>query len=85
MFGAFDMPNMQIVDRWATGDDFTSNGERIYMTATSDSGNPITYEEGPGEGMMSGTLACVDCHGADGRGGERQMMMETSRLPISAG
>lgn len=78
MTGAFNMPMM---NRAASGDDFSSNGERIYMTATNDSGEVITYEEGPGGEMMEGVLACVDCHGSDGRGGERQLMMESFHAP----
>lgn len=79
LVGGFTMPNMPMMDR--RGGDFSSNGERIYMTATSNSGQPITYDGGPGEGMGSGMLACADCHGRDGRGGERQMMMETFHAP----
>lgn len=82
MTGDFTMPDMPMMNRGAVGgDEFSSNGERIYMTATNDSGEVITYEEGPADGMMEGMLACVDCHGADGRGGERQMMMESFHAP----
>jgi mono/diheme cytochrome c family protein len=79
--GVFTMPTMPMMNRMVAGDDFASNGERIYASATSNSGDPITHDGGPGNGMMSGVLACVDCHGADGRGGERRMMMETFRAP----
>lgn len=81
MTGVLTMPNMPMMNRAASGDDFSSNGERIYMTATNDSGEVIDYEEGPGDRMMAGVLACVDCHGPDGRGGERQMMMESFHAP----
>ena len=62
---------------WGTGA-FRSNGERIYFTATSERGTEITYTGGPGSSgwmMMGGRLACVSCHGPDGRGGEHSMGM----------
>jgi hypothetical protein len=62
---------------WGTGA-FRSNGERIYFTATSDRGTAITYKGGPSESgwmMMRGQLACVSCHGPDGRGGKHSMGM----------
>jgi len=62
---------------WGTGA-FHSNGERIYFTATSERGKPITYTGGPGTGgwmMMGGRVACVSCHGPDGRGGKHSMGM----------
>jgi cytochrome c oxidase subunit 2 len=62
---------------WGTGA-FRSNGERIYFTATSESGTAITYTGGPtsrGWMMMEGQLACVSCHGPDGQGGEHSMGM----------
>jgi len=47
---------------------YQSNGERIYFTATSNSGTPISYRGGPAMmGMMQ--LACVNCHRSDGHGG----------------
>jgi cytochrome c oxidase subunit 2 len=51
---------------------FESNGQRIYWTATSSSGQPI---ESDGSGMMSSRIACVVCHGPDGKGGSRRIMM----------
>ncbi|MHB8772772.1 MAG: c-type cytochrome [Syntrophales bacterium] len=62
---------------WAEGA-FRSNGERIYFTATSERGTPITYAGGPAYGgwmMMGGRLACVSCHGPDGKGGRHAMGM----------
>jgi len=62
---------------WGTGA-FRSNGERIYFTATSERGGEITYTGGPTYGgwmMMGGRLACVSCHGPDGRGGKHRMGM----------
>ena len=65
---------------WGTGS-FRSNGERIYFTVTSDRGTEITFTGGPessGWMMMGGRLACVSCHGPNGRGGKHSMgMMQT--------
>jgi hypothetical protein len=55
-----------------------SNGEQIYFTAVSEPTGRIDYRGGPpGGGMMMGSwgLACVSCHGADGRGGVHAMHM----------
>jgi len=57
---------------------YNSNGERIYFTATSSSGKPI-YSQG--FMMMQGRIACVNCHGADGRGGNVNMMMTSFETP----
>jgi hypothetical protein len=62
---------------WGIGA-FRSNGERIYFTATSDRGTIISYTRGPASSgwmMMGGRLACVSCHGPDGRGGVHSMGM----------
>jgi cytochrome c oxidase subunit 2 len=62
---------------WGTGV-FRSNGERIYFTSTSERGKAITYSGGPASRnwmMMGGRLACVSCHGLDGRGGKHNMGM----------
>ena len=76
-----------------TKTDFSSNGERIYYTATSKSGDQITFNmagSGMGGGMnmsggMMGTgapmMRCVTCHGEDGRGGTVQMMMGSIEVP----
>jgi hypothetical protein len=65
---------------WGQGA-FSSNGEQIYFTATSDRGTDITYTAGPssqGWMMMNGRLTCASCHGPDGRGGTHSMgMMQT--------
>ncbi len=52
---------------------FSSNGERIYYTATSDSGEPIAFTMGIME-MSAPMMSCVNCHGEDGKGGIVQMM-----------
>jgi hypothetical protein len=57
---------------------FSSNGERIYFTSTSERGTAITYTDGPASngGMMgNGQLACASCHGPNGRGGTHNMGM----------
>jgi len=60
---------------------YGSNGAQMYFTATSQGGTPITYEM-TGMGMMGQRrLACVSCHGAEGRGGQVRMMMYTFRAP----
>jgi cytochrome c oxidase subunit 2 len=62
---------------WGVGA-FRSNGERIYFTATSERGTAITYTGGPASGgwmMMRGRLACVSCHGPNGKGGKHSMGM----------
>jgi cytochrome c oxidase subunit II len=60
---------------------YESNGERIYFTGTSDSGGVIRSDR-PGMGrMMAGGMACVDCHGEDGRGSTFSMMMGTYEAP----
>jgi cytochrome c oxidase subunit II len=62
---------------------FSSNGQRIYFTATDQSGRPLSYTGGPGFGgmMMGAYLACADCHGADGRGGVHYIHMQTIDAP----
>ncbi|PIV26079.1 MAG: cytochrome C oxidase subunit II [Anaerolineae bacterium CG03_land_8_20_14_0_80_58_20] len=61
---------------------YASNGERIYFTATNDDGEYISYTGGSSYGgMMGGRLACVSCHGADGRGGLHWMHMQQMDAP----
>lgn len=60
---------------------FDSNGERIYFTASSDSGQPIIPEIAGMHRMGPGMMACASCHGADGRGGPVRMMMGTFEAP----
>ena len=48
--------------------EFRGNGERIYYTATSSSGDPIGFVGGPHWLHMHGG-SCVSCHGPGGRGG----------------
>jgi cytochrome c2 len=67
---------------WGNGS-FSSNGQRIYFTATSERGTEITYTGGPVMGMMmmGGRLACVSCHGVDATGGKHMMHMEIMDAP----
>jgi mono/diheme cytochrome c family protein len=62
---------------------FGSNGERIYFTATSESGTEIDYTGGPSRGgmMMGGRLSCASCHGTDARGGVHMMPMQVMDAP----
>ncbi len=60
--------------------DFQSNGERIFFTATSDSGKPIISSIGT-MAMSGGMMSCAACHGADGKGGQGRMMMWTFNAP----
>lgn len=58
---------------------FKSNGERIYFTATSNSGK--TMISSIGTMNMGRTISCASCHGADGKGGRGRMMMWTFDAP----
>jgi len=60
--------------------DFKSNGERIYFTATSDSGNPIIATTGHMT-MHGRMLSCAACHGTDGKGRAGRMMMWSFEAP----
>ncbi|MGI2336646.1 MAG: c-type cytochrome [Dehalogenimonas sp.] len=54
------------------------NGRSIYFYATSSSGEFITYTGGPGTMMR---LACVNCHGEQGHGGQIFFMMQSLDVP----
>ena len=60
--------------------DFKSNGERIYFTATSNSGEQIIASTGHMT-MHSGMMSCATCHGSDGKGGAGRMMMWSFEAP----
>ena len=61
---------------------YTSNGERIYLTGTNDSGKRVSSTGGPSfGGMMGSQLACASCHGANGRGGTHLMHMQAMDAP----
>ncbi len=57
---------------------YSSNGERIYFTATSSSGQSITYS---GSIRMMRSITCANCHGPDGKGGRVNMMMWSFNVP----
>ncbi|MDP2232605.1 MAG: cytochrome c [Actinomycetota bacterium] len=64
-------------------DAFTSNGQMIYYTGASRGGQIPRTVGGAGmmgPGMM-GASACVDCHGEDGRGGQVDMMYQSTEIP----
>ena len=69
-------------------DVFKSNGERIYFTATSDSGQPVTARgHGMGMGgdmMMGGRMACASCHRADRKGGRLMPRFWVFAPPLTA-
>jgi len=67
---------------WAPGS-FSSNGERIYFSSSSERGERITYTGGPNTGMMmtGGLLACASCHGTNARGGKHLMHMQVMDSP----
>ena len=52
---------------------YTTNGERIYYTATNDSGQKIRFSAGPPWLRMMGG-SCVNCHGVNGKGAVPVMM-----------
>ena len=60
-----------------------SNGQRSYCTGADATGpipRTIAGRGMTGFGMM-GNIACVDCHGEDGRGGRVGMMFGTIDIP----
>lgn len=61
--------------------DFETDGERIYFTGTSRSGPPISATMPGMHRMGPGSMACANCHGADGQGGQVTMMMTTVNAP----
>jgi cytochrome c oxidase subunit II len=58
-----------------------SNGERIFFTGNSETGPSITSQMQGMHRMSSGSMACADCHGPDGRGGTVRMMMSSFEAP----
>lgn len=57
---------------------FKSNGERIYFTAQSSSGDRISYTGGI---QMMHMISCANCHGPEGKGGRVTMMMSSFDTP----
>lgn len=67
---------------WQGWQEYESNGEQIYFTATNENGERIRYTGGPSfGGMMGSYLTCASCHGADGRGGIHTMHMDVMDAP----
>jgi len=62
---------------------FSSTGQQIFYTGATDSGPiPRTVAGGGMTGLgMMGNVACVDCHGEDGRGGRVGMMFGSVDIP----
>ncbi len=68
---------------WGAGV-FSSNGERIYYTSTTNSGKAIAYSGGPASSdwmITIGQIACVSCHGPSGRGSKHSMGSMTMTAP----
>ncbi len=74
-------PAPALIAPWGN-QEYASNGERIYFTATNEQGEIIRYRGGPFRGMMMQPwLTCASCHGADGRGGPHVMHMTWMDAP----
>ena len=59
-----------------------SNGERIYLTATTERRTRIRSRGGSASGgMMMGRQSCASCHGSDGQGGTQLMHMQAIDAP----
>ncbi len=82
--GAIGLIATPLLGPWLRSlDDFSSNGQRIYYTGADASGPIPRTVAGTGMmgfGMMS-QVACVDCHGEDGRGGNVGMMFGAVDIP----
>ncbi len=76
-------PNMSGSNGYPQQGDLTSNGQRIYFTATDQSGQAIPYTGGPEFGgmMMGSYLTCAACHANDGHGGTHYMHMQVMDAP----
>lgn len=60
-----------------------SPGQQIYLTGASANGpipNSVPSGAMMGQGRMGG-MSCSDCHGEDGRGGQRAMMSGGVEIP----
>jgi mono/diheme cytochrome c family protein len=69
-----------LTSRTTRPSEYRSNGAQIYFTATSRRGTPVTSDFRMGM-MGGGRVACVTCHGPDGRGGPVRMMMRAFDAP----
>ena len=61
---------------------FASNGERIYFTGTSASGDPITFQGGDLHTTMMGA-SCANCHGPDRQGGRMMPRFWETAPPLT--
>ncbi len=59
---------------------FTTNGQRIYFAASSESGKPISAKM-MGMEMVNMQMSCAYCHGAQGQGQTITMQMGTWQTP----
>jgi mono/diheme cytochrome c family protein len=60
---------------------FSSLGERIFLSGTDAKGNVIPRSAPSMYNMMFGQAGCASCHGRDGRGGAVGAMMGSFRTP----
>lgn len=65
-----------------TKEEFSSNGGAIYHTGSNLEGGRISLSGGPQWLYMHGG-SCIDCHGADGKGGITPMMCDEKTPPIT--
>ncbi len=68
-----EMGPWHMMDGGAFPASYSSNGERIYFTGTSASGDPVSHTGGNMHMRMMGG-SCATCHGSDRQG--RRMMPE---------
>lgn len=60
---------------------YSTRGERIYLTGTSESGPPISAQMPGVHRLPGGDMGCATCHGPDASGGTVQMMMTSMKAP----
>lgn len=65
-------------------DSFASIGEQLYFTGRSSSGSRMVPNGGNHHMTMMGTGGCVDCHGADRKGGRLWPAFWQVALPLTA-
>lgn len=81
-FGGWTNSGASVVPFVGSGSQtFSSLGERIFLTGTDATGNPIPRSTPSMYNMMFGQAGCASCHGRDGRGGTVGAMMGSFRTP----
>jgi cytochrome c oxidase subunit 2 len=60
---------------------YSSNGERIFLTGTSDTGPPISFHMEGMHRMPPGRMSCASCHGVEAGGGIAEMMRTRAEAP----